>query len=76
MLSSDVDRGPELLASIWTLYGITLIVFAIRIGSRLTPKFALTAADYTITVALVSKKRKEKKIDAAVVSHPRLVEHG
>ncbi|KXX77649.1 hypothetical protein MMYC01_205976 [Madurella mycetomatis] len=52
---SDDDRGPALLASIWTLQGITLIVFAIRIWSRLTPKFALTAADYTITVALIAR---------------------
>jgi len=48
------NRGPLLLVSAWILHAITLTVFAIRLWSRLRPKFALTAADYTVTVAVVS----------------------
>ena len=46
-------RGPLLLGSAYGLHAITIIVFLIRLYSRLTPRFALTAADYTITIAVV-----------------------
>lgn len=47
------NRGPLLLVSAYILHAITITVFTIRLWSRLRPKFALTAADYTITVAVV-----------------------
>lgn len=50
---ANTSRGPLLLASAFTLHAITIIVYLIRLYSRLTPRFALTAADYTITVAVV-----------------------
>jgi len=46
-------RGRLLLGSAYGLHAITIIVFLIRLYSRLTPRFALTAADYTITIAVV-----------------------
>ncbi|KAK0743836.1 hypothetical protein B0T18DRAFT_392541 [Schizothecium vesticola] len=45
-------RGRLLLGSAYGLHAITIIVFLIRLYSRLTPRFALTAADYTITIAV------------------------
>lgn len=50
---ASTNRGPLLLESAFTLHAITIIVYLIRLWSRLTPRFALTAADYTITVAVV-----------------------
>jgi hypothetical protein len=47
------NKGPMLMATLWTLHAITLIAFSVRLWSRLRPKFALTAADYTITIAVV-----------------------
>ena len=49
----DENQGPMLMATVLPLFGIALIVYAARIWSRLSPKFALTAADYTVTVAMV-----------------------
>jgi len=48
------DKGPALLASVWTLHVLALVVFSVRLWCRLRPKYAMTAADYTICVALVS----------------------
>jgi hypothetical protein len=48
------NKGPALLASVYVLHAIALIVFAVRLWCRLRPKYAMTAADYTISVALVS----------------------
>lgn len=47
------NRGPMLLVSAYVLHTITIVVFVIRLYSRLVPKFALTAADYMITIAVV-----------------------
>jgi len=48
------DQGPFLLGVCLTLYGLSVVAYAVRIWSRLSPKVALTAADYTITVSMVS----------------------
>jgi len=48
------NKGPALLASVYSLHAIALIVYFVRLWTRLVPKFAMTAADYTITVSLVS----------------------
>ena len=48
------NKGPTLLASVYSLHAIALIVFVVRLWCRLRPKYAMTAADYTISVALVS----------------------
>ena len=50
---ASTNRGPLLLASAFTLHAITITVYLIRVYSRLTSRFALTAADYMITVAVV-----------------------
>ncbi|KAK0622683.1 hypothetical protein B0T14DRAFT_564112 [Immersiella caudata] len=49
------DRGPKLLAVITPLFAFALIVYLARIWTRMRPKFALTPADYAITIAMVSK---------------------
>ncbi|KAK0725103.1 hypothetical protein B0H67DRAFT_569580 [Lasiosphaeris hirsuta] len=54
-LPTDDDKGPMLLATVHSLHTIVIVVYLIRLWSRLRPKFALTAADYTITIALVAK---------------------
>lgn len=48
-------KGPMLMASIWSFHMVAVVVYCIRLWSRLTPKYALTAADYTISVALVAR---------------------
>jgi hypothetical protein len=50
------NKGPALLASVYSLHAIALIVYFVRLWTRLVPKFAMTAADYTITIALVSPR--------------------
>ena len=47
------NHGPMLLATSLPFYALALICFAFRIASRLRPKFALTAADYTCAIAVV-----------------------
>ncbi|KAK3373094.1 hypothetical protein B0T24DRAFT_249764 [Lasiosphaeria ovina] len=54
-LPASDNKGPTLLASVFALYAIALIVYVVRVWSRLSPKFALTAADYAITVSLLAK---------------------
>jgi hypothetical protein len=54
MLPPDENQGSTLLASVIPLFGLALVVYVARIWTRLCPRFALTAADYTITVAMVS----------------------
>jgi len=51
--SDDDDRGPMLMATVIPLFAVALLVYIARIWTRLHPKYALTAADYTITVAMV-----------------------
>jgi len=53
LLPSD-NQGPMLLATIWALYSLALVCFAIRFGSRLHSRFKLTAADYVCAFAMVS----------------------
>jgi len=45
--------GPEVLYELFPLFGLAVLVWAIRIWSRVRPKLRLTAADYTITIAVV-----------------------
>jgi len=47
------DQGPTVLAWSLPLYAIAVIVYSVRIGSRLYPKYALTAADYAISFSFV-----------------------
>ncbi|KAK3348932.1 hypothetical protein B0T25DRAFT_546830 [Lasiosphaeria hispida] len=54
-LPADDNKGPMLLATVHSLHALVVVVYLIRLWSRLRPKFALTAADYTITAALVAK---------------------
>jgi hypothetical protein len=42
-----------MLASFIPLFAVASIVYVARISTRLYPKYALTAADYAITVAMV-----------------------
>ncbi|KAK4108847.1 hypothetical protein N656DRAFT_771555 [Canariomyces notabilis] len=60
------NKGPMLMATLWTLHAITLIAFSVRLWSRLRPKFALTAADYTITIAVLSKTASMGLVTACV----------
>jgi len=55
-LNPDDNQGPMVLATMWALYSLALICFAIRFGSRLYDRFKLTAADYTCAVAMVSRE--------------------
>ncbi len=50
-LPADEDRGPMLLVTIFPFLSVALLVYIIRIFTRLC---ALTAADYTITVAMIA----------------------
>jgi len=54
VLNPGDNQGPMLLATIWVLYSLALVCFAVRFGSRLYDRFKLTAADYTVAVAMVS----------------------
>jgi len=45
-----------LMGSVLPLFGLALIVYAIRIWSRLRPKYNMTAADYAITIAMVTEQ--------------------
>ncbi|KAK0726921.1 hypothetical protein B0T26DRAFT_108689 [Lasiosphaeria miniovina] len=47
--------GPRLLAVLVPLFAVALVLYAVRIWSRLRPKPRLTAADYMITVAQVAE---------------------
>ncbi|KAK0639881.1 hypothetical protein B0T16DRAFT_249158 [Cercophora newfieldiana] len=53
--SANEDRGQRLLASILSFSALVFVIYLARIWTRLRPKYALTAADYTITVAMVAK---------------------
>ncbi|KAK4450912.1 hypothetical protein QBC34DRAFT_484163 [Podospora aff. communis PSN243] len=48
------DRGPKLLGVIVPLFAFALLVYLARIWTRIRPKVALTPADYTITLAMIS----------------------
>lgn len=52
-MSPNDDYGPMLLAVVYPLFMLAVIVYIIRMCARPSKKFALTAADYTITIALV-----------------------
>lgn len=53
-LPPDETRAPMLLGMLLPLLGFTLVVYAARIWFRISSRSALTAADYVITVAMVS----------------------
>lgn len=53
-LPPNEDQGPGLVASVVVFYVITAIVYGTRIWCRLRPKYAMTTADYIITLAMVS----------------------
>jgi len=55
-LPPDESQGPMLMGSVLPLFGLALIVYAIRIWSRLRPKYNMTAADYAITIAMVTEQ--------------------
>jgi hypothetical protein len=67
MLPPNETRGPMLLASVLPFFGLALVVYAARIWTRLRPKFALTAADFTITIAMVSSTPSSPQ------SHPNFI---
>ncbi|KAK5659459.1 hypothetical protein OQA88_660 [Cercophora sp. LCS_1] len=47
--------APILLGFILPLYALTLIVYTLRIYTRLTPKYALTLPDWMISIAFLAK---------------------
>ncbi|KAK1759070.1 hypothetical protein QBC47DRAFT_436573 [Echria macrotheca] len=49
------NKGPALLGVGYALHTIALVVYSTRLWSRLRPKYALTAADYAISVAIIAK---------------------
>ncbi|SPN96991.1 uncharacterized protein DNG_00511 [Cephalotrichum gorgonifer] len=54
VLPPNVNRGPALLGATYSLYALTVLIFIVRMCAR-RDKLALTAADYTVTVALIAK---------------------
>ncbi|KAH8728547.1 hypothetical protein GQ44DRAFT_675982 [Phaeosphaeriaceae sp. PMI808] len=44
------------LAIVMTLFGLSLFVFAIRIYTRVYPKYKLDASDYNLSIAVISRK--------------------
>lgn len=62
MESEDVlpndNKGPMLLGIVWSLWALTTIIYIIRLCARPSRKFDFTAAEYTITAALVSAPAK------------------
>lgn len=53
-LPPDDTIGPMVLEILFPMFALAVLVWAIRIGSRLSPKIRLTSADLMITIALVS----------------------
>ncbi|KXX74010.1 hypothetical protein MMYC01_210664, partial [Madurella mycetomatis] len=49
--AKDLSVGYRTLAVLVPLYALALIAYAVRIWTRIRPKYRLNAADYTITVA-------------------------
>jgi hypothetical protein len=58
-LPANDDKGPAVLASVWVFHAVVVVVYVLRVWSRLTSRAGLTAPDYTITVALVSNSTPE-----------------
>lgn len=48
------------LPIVMTIFGLSLFVFAIRIYTRVCPKYKLDASDYTLSIAVVSRTQKEE----------------
>ena len=53
-MANNEDRGPMLLRTIFPLFSVAFCVYIARISIRLYQKRAFTAADYTITIAMVA----------------------
>ncbi|GAB1319829.1 hypothetical protein MFIFM68171_10039 [Madurella fahalii] len=51
----DLSVGYRTLAVVVPLYGLALIVYFVRIWTRIRPKYRLNAADHTITVAFLAE---------------------
>jgi hypothetical protein len=54
--SPDDDRGPLMMGFNYALLVLSLIIYSARIATRVYPKFCMTAADYTVTLAMVSRR--------------------
>lgn len=50
----DDSIGPQNLAIITPIFSLGILLFLIRIYTRVTPIYKLNASDYTNTVAVVS----------------------
>lgn len=55
----DLAVGYRTLAVLMPVYALALVAYAVRIWTRIRPKYRLNAADHTITVAFVSVKLLE-----------------
>ncbi|CAI4214064.1 unnamed protein product [Parascedosporium putredinis] len=54
-LPPNDNLGPALLGTVWSFWGIATIIYIIRLCTRPSGRFDITAAEYTITAALISK---------------------
>ena len=52
-LPPDDTVGPALLCTLFPLFGLAVLVWAIRVWSRTRVMLRLTFADHTITIAIV-----------------------
>jgi len=50
--------GPQTMGTLTPLFAIALLVYTVRIWTRVRPKSRLNAADYMITVAMVCKAKR------------------
>lgn len=64
------DRGPLLMGVCYAFYALTLIIYIARMSTRVYPKFSMTAADYTITMAMVSPSGFPTPPSALVLRRP------
>ncbi|KAK3377634.1 hypothetical protein B0H63DRAFT_417196 [Podospora didyma] len=67
-LPPNTTSGPRTLAVLVPLFAFALLLYVVRIWTRLHAKQRLTAADYTITVAVVAETISIA-FTAAAVSH-------
>lgn len=49
----DLAVGTRALEILVPLWAFALVVYAVRIWTRIRPKYRLNAADYTVSIAMV-----------------------
>ena len=53
-VSPDLSIGTRTLTVLYPLFAVALLVYSVRMWSRMRPKLRLNASDYTVTIAFVN----------------------